>query len=116
MVVFKLFRLILLPCAVYSAATHETRPKRSTGEGYVKNYYTTPASAPLQYQTPGFGHPGQDSYYSKFEYVDPQYWQRYENFLAGQAVFGQNLGVKGPRVDYHDSYNNGKDKHHLDLI
>ena len=50
------------------------------------------------------------------EYVDPQYWQRYENFLAGQAVFGQNLGVKGPRVDYHDSYNNGKDKHHLDLI
>ena len=39
---------------------------------------------------------------------DSNYWNRYENFLAGQALFGQDLGVKGPRVGYQDAHNSGK--------
>ena len=39
---------------------------------------------------------------------DSDYWNRYENFVAGQALFGQDLGVKRPRVDYYDAHNSGK--------
>ena len=28
--------------------------------------------------------------------------------MAGQALFGQDLGVKRPRVDYYDAHNSGK--------
>merc|ERR1711973_806151 len=91
----KLLLLLALPYLVCSAACGGKKKKRS-----VNDYSESPTNV-YDYE---YNYPSLDDVYHYSYGNSPWFQNRYNNFLAGQQLYGHHLGWSYPRFDAYQAY------------
>merc|ERR1719187_203189 len=90
----KILLLLALPCLVLSSASSgDDRKKRSVEEESPSTVY--------EYN---YNYPSWDSVNQYYDGNSPWFQNRYNNFLAGQQIYGHHLGWSYPRFNAYQAY------------